>query len=357
MAWKVAWSVLIDGQDVTANMRPFLTDISVSDKDGTASDSCSLSFDDSGGQALLPQDGARVIIALEGAQIFEGTVDSVRSAGSRGGGRMLSVTAKGFDAKGKVKDGQRWHMDDATLQEALGKAAEMGGLAGVVLDPAFAAIRRPYWSPDGETFLGWGQKLARELGATFKIRGDRAVLAKRGQGLSAAGGAMPTVLARIPGNVISWEISPVANRGRYKRATVRFFDRENATFRTEEVTVEGVEGVEASDAVQTDAADADQAKGIAEARGRESEREGGGGTIEMDLAVEAQAEGTVILAGARPGIDGTYRIVGVTHKATRSGGATTSLEIKQPTGEAGKDGRAASGAPPASVPVPTPAPR
>jgi phage protein D len=61
----------------------------------------------------------------------------------------------------------------------------------------------------------------------------------------------------------------------------------------------------------------------------------------MDLPVEAQAEGTLVLSGARPGIDGSYRIVSVTHKETRSGGATTSLELKQPTGGAGNDGRKA----------------
>lgn len=337
MTWKVSWAVFIDGQDVTTNMRPYLTDISVSDKDGTASDTCSLTFDDAAGQTLLPKDGAKVRVLLQSVQVFDGTVDAVRSSGSRGGGRMLSVTAKGFDAKGKVKDGQRWHKDDASLKDAFGKAAEVAGLSGVVVDPSLASIQRPYWSPDGETFLGWGQKLARELGATFKIRGDKAVLAKRGEGLSAVDAAMPSVVARIPGNVISWDISPVTNRGRFKRATVRFFDRDTATFKTEEVTVDNIEDVDASDEVQTDAADADQARGIAEGRKRESERDGGGGTVEMDLTVEAQAEGTVTLSGARPGIDGTYRIVGVTHKASRSGGATTSLEIKQPQGEAGKD--------------------
>lgn len=344
MTWKVSWSVFVDGKDVTMNMRSYLTDISIADKDGTASDTCSLTFDDASGQALLPKDGAKVRVFLQGVMAFEGTVDAVRSSGARGGGRMLSVTAKGFDAKSKVKDGQRWHKDDATLQDAFEKAAEVAGLSGVVIDPALASIQRSYWSPDGETFLGWGQKLAREFGATFKIRGDKAVLAKRGDGLSAIGAAMPTVVALVPGNVISWDISPVTNRGRFKRATVRYFDRDSATFKTEEVTVSNIQGVDASNEVQTDAADSEQAKSIAEGRKSESERDGGVGTIEMDLAVEAQAEGTVILSGARPGIDGTYRIVGVTHKANRSGGATTSLEIAQPQGDAGKDIR---------VPIPT----
>jgi hypothetical protein len=63
------------------------------------------------------------------------------------------------------------------------------------------------------------------------------------------------------------------------------------------------------------------------------------GAIEMDLAVEAQAGGMLMLFGAPPGIPGTYRIVSITHSATRSGGATTSFGLKQPAGGAGTDGR------------------
>src|SRR5690606_7308094 len=105
--WKVDWRVIVDGQDMTSGMRPYLTAISVTDKAGASSDAASLTFDDSGGQVRLPQDGASVKVYLNGVQVFDGKVDSVRSSGSRGGGRTLAVTAKGFDAKGKVKDGQQ----------------------------------------------------------------------------------------------------------------------------------------------------------------------------------------------------------------------------------------------------------
>lgn len=87
------------------------------------------------------------------------------------------------------------------------------------------------------------------------------------------------------------------------------------------------------------AADQAQAKDMGEARKSEAQREGGEGTVEMDLTVEAQAEAPFVLSGARAGVDGSYRIVSVRHKASRGGGSTTSLEIKQPQGAAGKDQR------------------
>ncbi len=102
---------------------------------------------------------------------------------------------------------------------------------------------------------------------------------------------------------------------------------------------------ESTNVVRSMVADEDQASQIGDARKREAEREGGEGSVEMDMTVAAQAECTFMLSGARAGVDGQYRIVSVRHRASRNGGSTTSLEIKQPGGEAGKDRRKAGKGP------------
>ena len=367
MAWSVSWGVAIDGADVTVNMRPFLISIEVVDKDGTASDACRLVFDDTGGQCLLPKKGAGVVVTLQGVPIFEGTVDSTPWRLSRGGGRVLEIAAKGLDTRGKAKAGQLWHLDDASLQEALDKAAKRAGLSAVIVDQQLAAIQRPYWSPEGASFLAWGERLAREFGATFKIRGARAVFVKRGSGVSAAGGAMPVVLGYCGpgGNVIAVpEIDPSRGRARFKEKRVRYFDRETATFKEKRLAIEDSEGdLDVVDTQRWPAADESQAETMAEGQKADAEREAGLGQAVLDLDVAAQAEGTFILSGARPGIDGSYRITGVTQRADRSGGAQTTLDLAQPQGDAGKDdskpsGQAAGRSPAlGSVPVPTPAPR
>jgi len=63
--------------------------------------------------------------------------------------------------------------------------------------------------------------------------------------------------------------------------------------------------------------------------------------VQLDLTVVAVVEGWCSISGVRPGIDGTYLIETVKHSASRSGGATTSLDLKQPGGGAGKDSRKA----------------
>lgn len=321
---------------MTNAMRPFLMNVETTDVDGQTSDTCSLTFDDSDGQVRLPKEGGKIKIYLQGVLVFEGVVDSVRSNGARGGGRTLRVGGKGFDSRGKAKEPQQFHKDDATLQEFLSEAAETAGFT-IKVDPDLASIERDYWSAKGESFLHVGQKIARELNATFKIRGTQAVLAKRGSS------PLPTVVGRAfseNANVINWSIAPITGRRKFKKARVKYFDREKAKFEFEDIEYSNDSGgAEAVNTIRAPVKDKDQAKAVGEARKSESEREGGGGTVRLDLAPEAQAEGLFQLIGARPGIDGTYRIVSVQHSASRTGGATTSLELKQPQDGAGKDSR------------------
>lgn len=340
MTWKVEWRVVVDGTDATSNMRPFLLDIEITDKDGTASDTCSLTFDDKDGQALLPKDGAKVQVFLQGAQKFSGTVDRVKSSGARGDGRRLKISAKGFDSRGKVKEPQGFHKDDASLKDFLEQAGKQAGLSGVIVGEKIASTIRDYWSANGESFLQIGQRLAREFNATFKVRagpdGDVAVLVPRDQTTL---GAVRGIVGN-GGNVIRWEVSPFTGRKVFTKGKVNYFDREKAAFQSEEVEFELDRDLpDATNVVRGTAADKDQAKAMGDARKSEAQREGGNGTVEMDLTIEAQAEAPFVLSGARPGVDGTYRIVSVKHKADRFGGAVTSVEIKQPQGGAGKDKR------------------
>lgn len=335
MAWKVAWSVSVGGQDRTDAMRPRLLDISVTDKEGAAGDACELTFDDGDGAIALEGDGRPVAVTLAGVEVFSGRVDSVRSRGSRGGGRIIRMSARGFDVRGPAKQPQSFHRDDASLEDFLSEAAQNAGFS-LTVDPALAAARRDYWQASGESFLALGQRLARELHGTFKLRGDRAVLVRRGGGGLAAieGDAGPG------GNVISWDIAPFTGRGAWTKARVEYFDRKKAAFAHKEVDIDlGRDLPDAVNVVRLRAGDGDQAQAIVDGRKAEAEREGGEGSVELDITPEAQAEAPFTLRGARPGVDGTYRIVTVTHRADRGGGAGTSLEIKQPGGGAGTDGR------------------
>jgi hypothetical protein len=335
--WQVDWQVEIAGQDLTAAWRPVLQSITVTDRDGEASDSCSLELDDSAGQIRLPAKRSPVLVRINGARVFAGFVETVQSSGSRSAGRVLRVQAKGFDTGGKAKEPQRFHLDDADLGGFLGKLAERSGLS-IKVDPQLAAIAQDYWAADGDSLISAGQRLARKYGATFKIRGDQAVFAA--QGAQALG-----VTEAIYGdNLIDWSITPRQPRRQFAGGRAHWFDRASAAFKIKDLEFgNGVE-IPALNVLRPTLADEAEADAVLDARGRENDREGGTGTVKLDLALSAVVEGVCRISGARTGVDGEYVISSITHTASRTGASVTSLELKQPGAGAGKDGRKAGSA-------------
>ncbi|MFI5411283.1 phage late control D family protein [Kaistia sp. UC242_56] len=333
--------ITIDGQDVSSGILPRLLNLSVVDKAGSSSDTCSIELDDTGGVLLLPRTGASIEVLLGAAAsgvslVFSGTVDEVQSQGS-GSGMTLTVSAKGFDSQGKAKQPQRKHWDRKSLGDVLREAGQLAGIGDVQVIGALASLTRKYWAMQNESFLHFGERLAREVGGTFKIAGKRAILAERNGGSSASGAALPSVTASHGVNLISWDISPALGRPRFKETRVRHYDAKAGKYVYE---TEQVEDPDAK-AILTDrfdAPDADQAKAKAKAHKTSADREKGGGTVVMNGTTTPQPEANVTLIGARPGIDGTYRIDTVTHQFDGNGW-TTRLEVKQPQGQAGQDAR------------------
>src|SRR5690606_333830 len=86
-------------------------------------------------------------------------------------------------------------------------------------------------------------------------------------------------------------------------------------------------------------ADEGEATSQSGSRKTESERGRGGGSITINGNADAQPEGSVALSGARPGIDGTYRIDAVNQDFSRSTGWVTRIDLQEPQDEAGKDKR------------------
>jgi len=338
---QAIYSVVLDGQDITAALNPILLDLSISDRAGTSSDSASITLDDNGGQIVMPGKGALMTIKLgwKGGAIgvaFMGKVDGVKAKGGRSG-RTLAITAKGMDTRSKAKEPQRRHFDDKTVKNALDAAGQFAGIA-VTVDPAFASITRPYISLDDESFVAFGERLARELGATFKIVGNNAVLAKRNGGTNAVGQPLSTVTATWGVNLHDYDVEPFVGRKSHKRTRTRHYNRKAAEWQAEEAET-GTDDTETTAPSIFSEPDEDRAKEQSFADAAEYDRRSGEGSVTIEGNLSAQPEGLCVLEGCRPGIDGTYRIDGVDHSLSRGGGWTTSLQLKQPKGDAGKDAR------------------
>jgi phage protein D len=344
VADQAIFRINVGGVDVTERINAVLESLLVTDKAGTTSDTATITLDDSDGRLIMPSVGSPLLIDLgwrtQGlGRVFEGTVDDVRSNGSRGGGRTLRISGKGFDTKGKAKEPLEFHKDDATLQQFMGEAAAKAGLS-FQAQGDIGSIKREYWSAGTESFVHLGHRIAREVGATFKIVGAKGIMVPRNGGMSASGGSLATVTATWGLNLINWDISPILSRPRFKEARARWFDRQKANWMEEVV---GIETPGASSPAQHTnrytRADSDEAKKSGTNNKRGSEREAGNGSVTILGEPAAQPEGTCIIVGARAGVDGPYRIDSVTHDLSRGGGFHTKLGLKQPQGSAGSDSR------------------
>lgn len=339
---RAIFAVTVGGTNVTSTFASYLISINVSDAAGQTSDTASIELDDTDGRLVMPQKGALVSIMLgwEGgglAQVFYGTVDEVSASGSRGSGRTLSISATGMDTSGKAKEPQRLHLDNTTIGEAMQKAGKVAGLT-VTIDSELASIARDYISLDDESFTAFGERIAHEVGGTFKIVGDRAVLAKRNGGTSASGSALSSVVAAWGINLHSYNISPVLGRAYEKKTAVRYYDKKKAEWKVTEQDT-GTDGAETKKTSINSAADEETAKAQAKSDAEESDRKKGGGSVTIEGNPLAQPEGMCGVIGCRPGVDGSYRIESVGHRYSRGGGFVTQLQLKQPQGGAGRDSR------------------
>ncbi|MBU3887203.1 phage late control D family protein [Methylosinus sp. KRF6] len=336
------YTIIVDGNAVTNNFAPFLISLSISLSDGGESDSLSIELDDAHGSLRLPREGADISVTLAwssgGKAIsFDGKVDEIESHGSRSAGITLSITARSVDFKGLPKQKLLAHRDDATFGEVATSWAKKAGLEAKV-DSALANIRRSYWLISNESFLAWGERMARELGATFKVFGAKAVFVSRNSGSSTSGKALSGVTATYGENLIDWSLSPVRNRPRYSQSVVGYYDPKKAKHLTKKVAI-GDNGAQVDLIDRRRAADSNIAQQRASSNSEEAKRDKGGGSVTIDGEPAAQPQTLLTLSGARPGIDGVYRITGVTHTYSRHGGWTTACQVEQPQGKVGDDDR------------------
>lgn len=338
-----AYKVFVAGNDVTNRWNPTLEEVSVDRGAREASDSANATLADPDGRTYMPQTGDTLAIHMghEGqgvAQVFEGFVDEVRSTGGKGKGRTISLTGKSVDHKSKVKAASLRSATEKTFQEVASDWGEKAGLS-VIVAGDLAPLFRPYWIMQHESFMGWGQRMARELGASFKVIGNRGFFAPLNEGISATGRELTPIYATWGDNLLDWDITPIVGRPRFGKAVERHYDINSAKWKEVEQLIEDV-GIDVDLRTLLGSANEANATQRAKSSAKDSERERGDGSVTIVGDYAAEPEAKLILRGAREGADGTYVIDSLTHKLSKGGGFTTSLTLKHPADGAGRDTRA-----------------
>ncbi|PWE55441.1 late control protein D [Metarhizobium album] len=334
---STSYQVIVAGQDVTSRFEPRLLSIKITRAADNAADECSIELADPYGDIVLPQDRAPVMININGDQAFMGFVSDVDYSFSKGDGRRMSVGASSVDLGSKVKEPFLKHKDDASLADV---ASEFGGRAGLQVSVAgsIKSIQRPYWLAQNESFMSWGQRIANEVGASFKIIGNRCYMVAINEGISVSGQTLTPIAVTYGVNLISGNIAPIISRPKFKNVEISYFDVKKGQRMKVDVPT-GVDDVSSALRTVITASDEAQAKQQATTQGKKSDREKGGGSVTILGNVFAEPEALCNLSGIRPGIDGSYRIASVEHSLTKAAGFETTLNLKQPSGGAGVDTR------------------
>lgn len=342
MLRKPLFAVEVNGVDYTARFRPLVKSIETNDRSGVATDSASILIADRNGSVKLPAEGDRMRILLgdtvDGIGVaFSGFVSDVQSRGAKGGGRELDISAKGVDPRSKAREGQGRHLDDASFADAAKEFAGRAGIDEVVVAPELGQIERTYWSMQFESFMHWGQRISREIGATFKMQDGKAIFLPSNSGKSASGLDLPTITAAWGVNLLNWSITTTTSRERSSRVRARYYDERKARWIDKEAEVEGGDGPAFTDRF-TSSSERNADSRARALKGR-AERNGGEGSVTIVGTALAKPEASLVIVGARPGIDGKYLIDGVRNRLTKRGGFASTCELRRPTDGAGKDDR------------------
>ena len=331
------YAVIVAGQDVTSRIDARLLSVKVTRASGEAADTCDLKLADPHGDTVMPGERAPTQVMIDGLLAFDGFISDVTYAFGKGSGSTLDISCSSIDQGSKVKEPTLKHKDNSSLSDF---ASELGSAAGLAVTVAgsITGISRPYWLSQNESFMSWGQRISKEVGASFKILGTNAYLVALNEGISPSGQPLTSISAIRGQNLISGSISPIISRPKFKDVEISYFDIKKGE-RVKQKVPTGVSDVDSSLRTVIGAADEDQAKSKAEAAGKNSDREKGAGSVTILGDVAAEPEAMVFIGGCRAGVDGGYRIGTVTHNISKSSGFETELDLKQPQDGAGTDSR------------------
>ncbi|MDO5058089.1 MAG: contractile injection system protein, VgrG/Pvc8 family [Lautropia sp.] len=330
---RPAWQLLANRADITALVAERLVSLRYTDEAGLASDVLEIALADHVPDApiRLPASGAELELSLgyAGALTRVGlfVVDELEMGGppdvmtiraraapferSRGGLSQLQTQKRRAWPKG------------TRLAEVVRKVAAEHGLQPVI-GAGLEDIRLPHLDQLDESDINFLVRVAGRYDALVKPAGGRLVLAKRGQAKSASGQVLPAVVL-APDEVSSWRVSITR---REQSGTVVAYWHATRQSRRHEVQVGEGEPVFR---IKRYYPSLDMAKAAAHAEMDRRVRRQATLSLTMPGRMEVQAEGRVVLAGFREGVDGEWIVTRAEHSLDASG-FSSSIEGERANG-------------------------
>lgn len=335
--------IVVDGTPVAGGFYERLVSVSVTDKEGFASDIFQMDLNDGPPSFLaIPRKGAIVDIRVgygSARSLGLFVVDKVKVNCLP---YSMSISGKAADLRsGKMKEKQERHWDRSKVKDIVSDIAADSGLSASV-DDEIGGHEYEWFGQMDESNIHVLQRLADRHNGLFKIRDGRLVFSKRGSGNASSGQFLGSVVV-IPRVIIPGSCSFEANdRTKFKKVVAYHQDKGKA----ERIEIEADADVDGDSVYRipepfADVAEADKA---AQAKAKELKRGEGAASVTVvgDTAIIAGAP--LMFEGVRPGLDGIpYIIDTATHTYRKSEGYRTQISAKLYDGSSAKKKSGAAG--------------
>lgn len=325
--------LLANQADITAAIAERLISLRYTDEAGIDSDMLEirLADHDPDRPVRIPPTGAELVLSLgyDGDLTRVGTFvcDEVELAGWPGE-MTIRARATPFEAsKGGMGQMQtqkrRTWPSGVRLEDIVKKVAAEHGLKPVVA-PDMASIRSPHLDQMDESDINFLVRIGARYDAVIKPAGGCLILARRGQAKRATGELLPSVILAAT-EVTSYRVSLTR---RDNSGTVVAYWHETRRARRQEVSVGNGEPVFR---LKRYFPSADMAMAAARAEHDRRARRQARLSLTMPGRLDVMAEGRLVLAGVREGVDGEWVITRAEHSLD-AGGFSTSIEAERANG-------------------------
>ena len=335
--------IVVDGTPVAGGFYERLVSVSVTDKEGVASDTFQIDLNDGPPSFLaIPRKGAIVDIRVgygSARSLGLFVVDKVKVNCLP---YSMSISGKAADMRsGKMRERQERHWDRKRVKDIVGDIAVDSGLSPSV-DEEIGDHEYEWFGQQDESNMHVLRRLADRHNGLFKVRDGRLVFSKRGSGNSASGAFLGSVVV-TPRAIISGTCAFEANdRTKFKKVVAYHHDKGKA----ERIEIEADADADGDSVYRipepfADVAEADKA---AHAKAKELKRGEGAASVTVvgDTAIVAGAP--LMFEGVRPGLDGVpYIIDTATHTYRKSEGYRTQISAKLYDGSSAKKKSDAAG--------------
>ncbi|TBM25678.1 phage late control D family protein [Hafnia paralvei] len=218
-----AFSLMMEGKDITANIEKRLMSLTLTDNRGFEADQLDIELDDADGALALPRRGVVLVLSLgwKGQALTPKgrfVVDEIEHFGAPD---KLTLRARSADFRDTLNIQREASYHDKTLGDIVKTIAKRNKL-NVAMDSALEKVKIPHVDQTNESDGSFLTRLAKQEGAMASVKGGKLLFIRQGQSRTASGKPIPAVtIMRGDGDQHRFGL---ADRGAYTGVTASWLN-------------------------------------------------------------------------------------------------------------------------------------